>query len=286
MITLDNNYLRIKEFPDHSLNATLAHKIESTRPQTIRWRYESDSEMMILLSLVRTLQDKGVEDITLIMPYIPNSRMDRVEDDRTLFTLKYFTQFINSLGLSKVCVVDPHSSIPITGEYSIHNVEVYNPYHSIKELIHTMPTDIPLLLFFPDEGARLRYENVFQSENLPYLSGEKVRNWSSGEITDYKVEGKAPEAFNVLIIDDICSYGITAYHSALALRKLGALDITFFVTHCENTVDSGPLKEGIIQTIYTLNTLYNEDIAPFNSYVEVLHDQICYADNTDHSITI
>ena len=73
----------------------------------------------------------------------------------------------------------------------------------------------------------------------------------AGEIE--QIEGK-----DILIVDDICSYGGTFLHSAWKLKQeLGAGNIYLFVSHCEDSILKGELIKGdLIQKIYTTDSIY------------------------------
>ena len=58
--------------------------------------------------LQHTKKRIGAEKVSLIMPYIPNARQDRVKSKSDVFTLKYFADFINNLHFDRVIVLDPH----------------------------------------------------------------------------------------------------------------------------------------------------------------------------------
>ena len=78
----------------------------------ITWKYDNDGECMIVWYLVNHIRSIMGPDthVQLMMPYIPNARMDRVKNGDEVFTLKWFADFINSLHFCHVAVFDPHSN--------------------------------------------------------------------------------------------------------------------------------------------------------------------------------
>ena len=57
--------------------------------------YEDDSEFFDLLCTVDSLRHNNpFAAIVLVLPYIPYSRMDRIENETDLFSLKSFANFI------------------------------------------------------------------------------------------------------------------------------------------------------------------------------------------------
>ena len=111
MIILDGNKVEAGKFPD----GTILMKREGspldfmrfgfcTPRSQIVWKFENNEEMIVLMYLVKHLNNCGIKDISLVMPYIPNARQDRVKSEEDVFTLKYFAEFINSLGFF-LCLV-------------------------------------------------------------------------------------------------------------------------------------------------------------------------------------
>ena len=109
MILLDDKVVCPTSFPD----GTLALRVDvssKNNQKVIEWNYESDTEMVVLYYITKHLKSAGFS-VSLFMPYIPNARMDRVKNGDEIFTLKYFAEFINSLGFETVYVRDPHSNV-------------------------------------------------------------------------------------------------------------------------------------------------------------------------------
>lgn len=220
---------------------------------TIRWLYDSDAECMQLMYIVNHLRNSYKQcSIRLEMPYIPNARMDRVKNSDEVFTLKYFAQFINSLDFESVSVLDPHSNVSTA---LIDRVELMDVRKYILRAIEWMEiNDMEPLLCFPDEGAAKRYSDLLGCE---YVFCIKHRDWRTGKIL--KTELVSPEKVrdrNILIVDDICSRGGTFTHTATVLKEAGAKDIVLYVTHCENTVQNGPLlTDGLISHVFTTDSI-------------------------------
>lgn len=215
----------------------------------VSWHYECEEEAMALYYIVRHLRDHNCRNIVLKMPYVPNARMDRVQDASDVFTMKYFAEFINALKFNQVYILDPHSNVAAA---LLDNVIVESPRCFIEQTLEDI-NDPNLAVFYPDEGSLKRYHRMLK---LPSAFGIKERDWDSGKIlllklADFeKIAGK-----NILIVDDICSRGGTFYHSARALRENGVGDIYLYSTHCENTALTGDLlKSGLVKRFYTTNS--------------------------------
>lgn len=250
MVLLDDKLICPTNFPD----GTLALRVDATDDKILKvivWNYESDTEMAVLYYITKHLKNAGYL-VSLYMPYIPNARMDRVKNSDEIFTLKYFAEFINSLGFETVYVRDPHSNVSCA---LINNLEVDSGFGFIKSAINEI-NDEELVMYYPDEGAMKRYSGMIAGK--PYAFGIKDRDWRSGDIrgillmNEEVVKGK-----NVLIVDDICSRGGTFYYSAKALKAAGANDVYLYITHCENTIFKGELiNSDLIKHIYTTESIF------------------------------
>lgn len=260
MIYVNNELIKPTRFPDHTVSAKFAfdtYAATHTEP-VITWLYDSDEECMLLMYITNHLRSLGCKTIHLVMPYIPNARMDRVKDKTDIFTLKYFAGFINSLGFESVRVLDPHSNVSLA---LINNIIadkpdgfIVNAISTIREIENAKP-----FMFYPDEGAAKRYGEMF---DLPHAFGLKTRNWSTGELGDtIKIYGDIPnddlKNTPVLIVDDICSRGGTFVRAAKALKEINAGNIYLYVSHLEDNVHTGELLTGgYVKNIFTTNSIY------------------------------
>lgn len=248
MLKVNEVAVELSHFPD----GTLLIKDVDLRKGDIEWKFESNEELVALQFLVRHLRDNGVNNICLKMGYIPNARQDRVKTNNDVFTLKYFAEIINGLRFDRVEVLDPHSKV---SEELINNLVVKSPKKYIEDVINRIGLNNNKdIIFYPDKGARDRYDNIV---NHQCAYGIKVRDWETGQIKGLEVEGVIPkEPFNVLVVDDISSFGGTFYHSAKKLKELGANKIYLFVSHCENSIVHGELiKSGLIEGVFTTDSL-------------------------------
>lgn len=261
MITLNGKTVEIGSFPDGTILMKQGKtRLEDSISVAITWKYENDREFLALYYLVKHLHSLGYTWIELYMPYIPNARMDRVKNPEDIFTLKYFSELLNTLELDQVYVLDPHSDV---SSALINDVVIVSAESYIKESILRMKenegvdTD-HILVFYPDNGSARRYADVV---NRHYAYGVKKRDWETGKIAGLDVvdNGFGIKGKDILIVDDICSRGGTFYHSAKKLKELGANDIYLYVSHCENTILEGELLKGdLIKKVYTTDSIFTK----------------------------
>lgn len=263
MIKCNGKPVEINHFPDGTL--LMKEDVTGLEEAVLTWLFESNEELVALYFLTKHLRAKGVGDITLLLPYIPNARQDRVKKPEDIFTLKYFAELINSLNFKKVVVLDPHSYV---SEALIDRLEIHTPKKYVEQVLEELSekSSESIVMFYPDEGAMKRYANMF---DRPYAFGIKKRDWSTGQILGLEVSGQAElvKGSRVLIVDDICSKGGTFYHSAKALKELGAKEVYLYVSHCENSIFQGELLQSdVIERVYTTDSILTRT----NEKVEII----------------
>ena len=288
MIKVNGLEIPVNKFPDGTqclfdiderfANLNMNHDIKIT------WLYENDSEMSTLLFLTKHFKEHFLETfsfprIVLIMPYVPNARMDRTKSESEVFTLKYFCDFINYLNFDKVMVFDPHSDVTTA---LINRVEVIGTNRMITDVL----SDIELrsvtpqyigttTIYFPDAGAMKRYKDLPCLNDYEIIYGEKDRDWKTGNILGLKIFNQKGERIDtnekylegkcILMIDDIISYGGTLYYSAEALKKIGASFVYVSASHVENSISDSSVNKvkqlldtGVISELFTTNSIYNQ----------------------------
>jgi len=231
------------------------------------WKYDDDEELVTVMYLAKHFRNLYPDcKMTLSMPYIPNARMDRVKSNFEVFTLKWFCEIINSLNFDKVLVLDPHSHV---SEGLLNHLEVHEDrlLDAIKKAIDDSECDV---IYFPDAGALKRYGDLKPFKPFHKVYGQKNRDWKTGDIKGISIlsdEGDVNDLVkdaNILMVDDIISFGGTLFFSALELKKLGAKEISAYVTHTENSVldiEKGKfrvlLDSGTVSNLYTTDSLFN-----------------------------
>lgn len=268
MLKLNGINVDFKRFPNGEtiINKSYLDCIQSSQSSqryTITMQYESDKDLMDLYYLKKMIDAKilpsdGITSI-LDIQYMPYSRMDRPSKDYG-FTLKWISEFINSLQFDIVAVLEPHSDVTLA---LLNNSEQKSV---TQRFVYAIRKEYPTaILFFPDAGAQKRYGGMF---DIPSLVGFKHRDFKSGDITELQVLGTVTEGDTIIIVDDLCSGGRTFLESAKKLKELGAGKVLLFVTHCENTIFKGDLlKTGWVDHIYTTDSI-------FKAYNEQLTDKI------------
>lgn len=247
MIKLNDHVIEQDCFGDGTLKCALPPINSAGSLIVITWCYDNDAELFTLWSLVCYIRDR-YPDITLnlAMPYIPHARQDR-EVSHRLFTLKYFAKLINAMNFRKVFVLDPHSDV------SLAVLDKVVPMRSIfyPDTDLTRHNGDIYAVMYPDAGAAKKYGS--QEDVANPIIGNKHRN-EEGRIDGYELLNFVEGTKNVIIRDDICSYGGTFVAAAKELKKRGVEKIILYISHCENNILKGEVLDWV-DMVYTTDSI-------------------------------
>lgn len=252
MISINGNIIGDECFPNNE-RILETKNFNSNDDFEIELKYELDTDISILVMCKKYLDDVfNKPKVTLIMKYVPYSRMDR-KIEGFMFSLKYFCQLINDLNFYKIIVLDPHSNVATALLDRCVELEIS---HYINKILLAVDIDY---IFYPDNGACKRYSEILKLP-VPYFFGNKKRNLQTGEIIEYELmDCPNIQNKNILIIDDLCAKGTTFYNAAIKLKEQKANNIFLYVSHCENTIYKGKmLKSKLLEKIFTTDSILND----------------------------
>lgn len=226
-------------------------------------RINSSSELMRLLLVTDAIRHLGDYDISLSIPYCPYSRQDRVCAPGDSFSLKLFANLINAQGYDKVYVTDAHSTVATA---LLENV-VERPQSSFAVGLASRLGILGLAnykyIVAPDAGASKKAVDFAKTYNLmthvDVVQALKVRDPVTGNITKTTVLKDDFVEDDVLIVDDICSGGMTFRLLARVLKEHGAGKIGLFVTHGIFDFGVDVLFNDNIDQIYTTDSFEQLD---------------------------
>lgn len=237
MLLLNGRKVDTGQFPNKEtwVNKRLLNVSQNSR---IIFEWESNDDLINLMFLKRHLDRFGIST-TLIITYMPYSRMDRENDDY-LYSLKYVTRFINDLNFNQVKLLNPHSNISAA---MLHNCTVK---HTVVDKAEEILPEYDYLLL-PDSGARQRYVKL--TTDKPIITASKERDFKTGEIVKFEID-KIPEAGSkILIIDDLCCKGGTFMATAALVPNC---EVHLLVGNVEEIYHEGQIPaSSIITKVFT-----------------------------------
>lgn len=227
-------------------------RIKDYQPPTfftphIEWDYQSNEEILDILLITNALKNQGSKLRRLALPYVPYARQDRINVPGECFSLRVFTQLLNSIGAEQVEIMDPHSDVTpalINNCKVIHQHEIFAPMLMTDSAKH-------FHLVSPDGGALKKiYKLASIVAPLSVIECSKKRNVVTGEITGAVVHCGDLCGIDCYIVDDICDGGRTFIEIAKELKKENAGKIILMVTHGFFTKGL-EVFDGLIDEVYT-----------------------------------
>lgn len=238
----------------------------STNPLRIVWNFETEREIIDLISLFRLIPKP--DRVWLHIPYLPYARQDKLVANDATFNLTVFADLINQLKVGKITTVDVHSPAAEILINRLENLEVTDLHTT---MVHIATPDV---IVFPDAGASNRYSKK-PFEGIPSIFFRKTRDPATGAILGLEPSVRNPpnmshiggipaEAINrgakILIVDDLCDGGATFVEVAKYLRGVhDDLKITLFVTHGIFSRGRQFLYSNGIDQIYTTNSILKNE---------------------------
>lgn len=190
------------------------------------------NKLMALMMTVDAIRRVNPEaKITAAIPYFPYARQDRVCNDGEALSVSVVANLINSLDLTSVEIVDPHSNVVAA---LIKNVRIRTQasfMNSIKAHLASsiLPKDVWLMA--PDQGAYKKVLDLAADNNFAgFLHAIKERDPKTMEIKQVQIQGAVRDK-HILVVDDICDGGRTFLELGQILKAEGAASIRLFVTH-------------------------------------------------------
>lgn len=191
--------------------------------------FDNDGDLFKIAFLVNAA--RGINKNThviLKIPYFPYARQDRFTTLGSAFSLKVVADFINSLGINKVLIKDPHSVVVTT---ILNNCEIISSdYSKIDDLVRSNPFREKFIVVSPDAGAVKRSKAIAEKFDLRFAIADKKRNPATGQILSTEIFGKIEAGDQIIVVDDICDGGRTFIELAKSIRKENYVTMHLFVT--------------------------------------------------------
>lgn len=210
-------------------------------------------DFMLLLLATDALRRTGYRRLSVLLPYFPAARQDRLMTPGEPLSVKVYTQIINAQRYERVWTFDPHSDVVPA---LLDNVEVVSNEIFVKKVIQKIDSQ-SLVLIAPDAGAAKKLRKLAAHlGNLDLVLCEKQRNVQNGHLTGFQVFSNNLEGRDCLIVDDICDGGATFPGIAKALKAKNADRIFLAVSH--GIFSDGFEKfEGLLDGIFTTDSFKN-----------------------------
>lgn len=207
------------------------HHFWSLERVIITHRIKTSDDLMLILLAKEAFEQAGVRKFELVIPYVPYARQDRQCAKGESFSLKVFTDIINSQNFEKVTVLDAHSDV--APALLNNSLNISNKEYVRKAVDHIMglQNGVKPILISPDAGSNKKCNALLNSDFDSLVKCDKVRDLDTGKLSGFQVFADDLEGKPCLIVDDICDGGGTFIGLAKELKNKNAGDLYLFVTH-------------------------------------------------------
>ncbi|MGD2246946.1 MAG: ribose-phosphate diphosphokinase [Candidatus Methanofastidiosia archaeon] len=226
--------------------------------------FDPNRYLLEYIFAIKNLIERGTENITLVMPYLPYSRQDAIFRKGESFTSKYTLDIFKELGITHIFAVTFHlhrQKTPVVPGITLHNVPGIDAF---KDFIKSCDFKNPLFLA-PDKEAEKWAERMAEPFHGDVAVLTKKRNVNTGSI---ETSGNVPENRNVIIIDDMISTGKTVTKALDICRQSGSTPIMVCAFH---GIFSRPVIWDKNVDVVTTNTIQNPyaavDVTPLIAQV-------------------
>lgn len=243
--------------PHIKLNINFKSFIE-TKSVTITTRIKNMDDLMWVLLVTDALKNEGINDIALLIPYLPFARQDRKMIEGEPFSLKVLANILNAQNYSNVIIYDVHSEASTILINNSINISNHSFVYSILEKAVN-----PFRLICPDAGAYKKFYSLMK--HLRYKGDvvlcNKIRNVSTGKIEKTKVYiDEEDKGYEYYIVDDICDGGATYIGIAKEMHNINPnFKINLIVSHGIFSKGYENLLLNGIDKIYTTDSVEQKE---------------------------
>jgi len=226
----------------------------------ITQRFNNIADLFDVMLANDAARRMGFKKISLILPYFPAARQDRVCNEGEPLTIKVFADVINSCGFDSVTILCPHSEVTPA---LINNVIVMDELEYVEQALkHACPShaDDTINIVCPDAGAGKRVlkvtqhlANKYPQNNINLIRCEKVRDVKDGSIKEFFVDSKDLGGYPTIIVDDILSMGGTFKGLGAILKSRNCGKLMLFTTHADCVEGIQSMVE-FFDHVYTTNS--------------------------------
>lgn len=249
MLSVNNVPISYSKFPGGEIHLSLPSELDSADNYLVDASLFCSDDVMALIMLTDALDEMNTSLTryrALMLRYVPYGRQDRVCNYGEALGVRAFARLINSLGYSKVLILDPHSEVTPA---LINNCHVTDQFACMVPEAKALVLKEKWGIVSPDAGAEKKIHVLAKkfsswAKSPPVLYAAKIRELSTGVITGTTIHG-ADATGNWLIIDDICDGGRTFIELAKVLRAAGASKVSLSVTHGILSAGLEPLKAAL-----------------------------------------
>lgn len=207
--------------------------------------------------------------VSLIIPYMPYGRQDRVCHPGEASSLEAITgAMLASQKFKNIIILDSHSAsvfwngpkiIDAMHDTGFSSEAIMNVTSYVRKNLDSEFREKDLLLVAPDAGAkaRVQYETMHGrhgARDSVVCKKTRTKTDDGKDIISLEFEGDGVKDRHCLILDDICDGGRTFAELATQLKMHGAASVHLAVTHGIFSYGNDSLLQESLDTIHTTDS--------------------------------
>ncbi|MEZ0483319.1 ribose-phosphate diphosphokinase [Fibrella aquatica] len=218
-------------------------------PVLITQRATSGADFMLLLLATDALRRAGYDRLSVLLPYFPAARQDRLMVAGEPLSVRVYADLINAQQYDRVYVFDPHSDVTAA---LLNKAQVINDQSFVAKVLTQFDPEA-VCLVSPDAGALKKIHKLSTAlGGIPVVVCDKERDVRTGDLTGFRVFADDLTGRQCLIVDDICDGGGTFTGLATELQKLNPARVSLAVSH-------GIFSKGLAPLTSALDHVYTTD---------------------------
>jgi ribose-phosphate pyrophosphokinase len=236
ILNLDKNFNPIKgqeiqfesfQFAGGEPHIKINSNFDKSAEVSVTHRLNSFNDLGLLCLAVDALHRMDAQLDTLVIPYFPAARQDRVMVPGEPLSVKVYADIINHFQFKKVLVFDAHSEVTPA---VLNNCQVIPNHVFIQKVLEKIGTEV--ILISPDGGALKKIYKVSEFlGGIEVVECSKNRDVKTGKLKGFKVYADDLQGKDCLIVDDICDGGGTFIGLSEELKNKNAGKLYLAVSH-------------------------------------------------------
>lgn len=218
---------QIELFPDGEIGAQILENVRGRDVFVVQSIAKKPNfYLMELLILIDALKRASARSIIAVIPYFGYARQDRKDKGRVPITAKLVANLLETAGVTRVVTMDLHSE-QIQGFFDIPVDNLY-AQSLFAEGIKKLGLKSPVACA-PDVGSAKLARIMANELGADFAIVDKQR-MNAKNVETHALIGDV-QGKDVVLVDDICSTGLTLKKASEAVKKAGAARVIAAVTH-------------------------------------------------------
>jgi len=251
--------IEIKEFPDGDSYVFIENinECKNTEVELFHRLYPEQNNSIVHLILILDALKRAGAKTTLISPYLPYSRQDKIFKEGEALSAEVLCNLLVCAGVQRLVTLDCHF-LKKEGELEYGGLKIKNisANKMLVEHAKSMTDDGELEIISPDQGANYLVSG-FGGKSMTKVRGD----YEEGDTAHRKIEtidgNFNVKGKNVLILDDMISTGGTMIRAVGNIRNGGAKSIICAATHGFFINESLDRLSEISDGVFTTNSIPN-----------------------------